>query len=103
MASVTMNTVEAWRHTHGFSVLCTQGELGEWFTLIPGSPQRARDLQRRGVPAGATLTWSDVRWQLERLGLADAEIDQAVDDARRSATTITVQASRFSIFRRLFG
>jgi hypothetical protein len=102
MASTSVTTVDTCRHTHGLSVLCTQGALGEWFTLIPGTAQRARDLQRRGVTAGATLTGTDVRRQLARLGLADAEIDVAVDSARRSATTITVQTSRFSFFRRIF-
>lgn len=103
MASTTLNLGETWSHTHGLTVFCTQGALGEWFTLVPSSPFRARELQRFGVPAGVTFSWEDVRRQLLRLGMAEAEIDRAVDAARRSATVVTVLSPRRSIVRRVFG
>lgn len=87
----------------GLAVHCTQGALGEWFTLIPQSPERARDLRRCGLPAGASLTSADVRYELERLGVPDVEIDVAVTHARRAATTITVQRTSASFLHRLFG
>jgi hypothetical protein len=87
----------------GLAVHCTRGALGEWFTLIPRSPQRASDLRRCGVPAGASLTGADVRYELERLGVPEAEIEVAVAHARRAATTITLQRTAGSFLHRLFG
>jgi hypothetical protein len=89
--------------THDVAVLCTQGALGEWFTVIPRSSSRARDLQRRGVAAGSSLTSADLRRQLERIGLPRADIDRAVESARRSATTISVQRSTSSLLRLFLG
>lgn len=103
MASTMSNAGGTWSHTHGLTVFCTQGALGEWFTVVPASPLRARELQRRGVAAGVTLSWADVCWQLQRLGLAETEIHRAVDDARRSATVVTVLSTRRSIVGRVAG
>lgn len=103
MTSTVHASTSAGDPSLGVAVHCTRGALGEWFTLIPRSPQRASELRRYGVPAGASLTGADLRYELERLGLPEAAIDDAVAQARRAATTITVQRSVTSMLYSLFG
>lgn len=103
MTNTTFGQVRAADAADGLAVHCTQGALGEWFTLIPRSSQRAQDLRRCGVVAGASLTSDDVRRRLARLGLPGDAIDHAVARARRAATTITVQRSGVALLHRLFG
>lgn len=86
----------------GLAVHCTQGALGEWFTVIPRSVERARDLQRSGVVAGASLSSTGVRQALARLGVPGNAIDTAIAQARRAATTISVPPSAGAFLPRLF-
>lgn len=77
------------RPARGFSVHCTQGALGEWFTVIPRSSDQATVLRGRGVAARASLTADEVRGQLARLGLSSHEIGALMASARGCSTLIT--------------
>lgn len=79
----------AGRAARGFSVFCTEGALGEWFTVIPSSPSAAADLQRCGVMAKASLSAQQVREHLCRLGLLPPDVEALLASARASSTLIT--------------
>jgi hypothetical protein len=84
---------------HGYTVLCTQGALGEWFTVIPGSTDKASELRTRGVRTGASLSGLEIRSELERIGLDGRDIDRAVAVARAWSTTISGGPARRGLFR----
>lgn len=91
-------------HTaRGFSVHCTEGALGEWFTVIPRSPAHAAELRQRGVRTRVALSAGEVRGQLARLGLTPWDSDALVASARHCSTVISRprRLDRWSL-RRLF-
>ena len=97
-------TAAAGGHTAGgFSVHCTQGALGEWFTVIPRSAGHAAALRGQGVKARMSLSAEEVRRQLMRLGLPPREVDALVEGARLCSTLISAppRLDRWSL-RRLF-
>ena len=73
--------------TLGFSVHCTEGALGEWFTVIPRTYDTATDLRGRGVNARASLSAQEVRGQLARLGLTPYDVDGLLASARQRSTS----------------
>jgi hypothetical protein len=99
MAQQSLESPTEWRQVHGYAVLCTQGALGEWFTVIPASTDKASELRTRGVRTGSSLSGLEIRAELERMGLDRRDIDRAVAVARAWSTTISGGLSRRGLFR----